>query len=136
MEKIQKDIEEIDLKNCQKLVKAIFMRCIKDTVTSFGQNNNKTSCRQAFDFLFNENSDDFQGFTEWCELTGYNQKNWQKLALMIIAYELNFRPWLRMRLTAYLKGKENWDTLRRYFYQCCETKYYNFIEAIYYDDND
>ena len=134
MGKKQEEIEEIDLKSCQKLVRAIFMRHIKDTVISFGQNNNKTSCRQAFDFLFNKKSEHYQGFTEWCDLSGFNQKNWQKLALMIIAYELNFRPWLRMRLTANLKGKENWELLKQYYYKCCETKYYNFIEAIYNDD--
>lgn len=112
------------------LVKAIIIQHIKDTVLPFGELNNRNTCKDAYDFLFNEQSDYFQGFCNWCDLADISIEYWQQVALMNLAYELNFKPWLRNRVAAFMKGAKNWEMLRKYYVHCCEKEYKNFIEEI------
>jgi len=121
---------DISLMPCQKLVKAIILQHIKDTVIPFGDLNNRDNCRDAFNFLFNEKSYEYKGFCEWCEISGLNAEYWQQIGLMNFAYELSFNPWLRIRLVNYLKEEKHWKTLRVYYCKCSEKEYVDFIEAI------
>lgn len=121
---------DISLSPYQQLVKAIILQHIKDTVVPFGDSNNRSCCRAAFNFLFNEQSYEYQGFCQWCEISGLNAQYWQKIGLMNLAYELNFNPWLRTRLVFYLKEKKHWQTIKRYYCLCFEHEYVDFIEAM------
>jgi len=73
----------------------------------------------------------YQGFCEWCDLSGMDPEYWHRLALMFLAYELNFKPWLRMRVTHFLRGKENLSLLKTYYCQCLEKDYINFFGEFY-----
>ena len=131
-------MEEIvdDVRGYQRLVRAIIIRGIKDLTLPFGFQNNKGTCRQAFNFLFNEKSQEYKFFCYWCDLADINPQYWQQLALMNLAYELNFKPWLRIRIVHYLRGVKYWRILKNYYCICCENEYQNFIEAIENDNND
>ena len=125
-----------ETKRCQNLVKALIIRCIKDTVIPIGSHDSYLDCKKAFDFLFNQKTREFKGFCLWCELADFDQKYWQKMALMNLAYELNLNPWLRNRIMDLLHGTQNWRDLKNY-YDCCQNQdLQKTIEEFKNDNND
>lgn len=115
---------------CQRFVRAIILQSIKDTVMPMGFQNNVKACREAYNFLFNEHCPEYQDFCDWCDLADFDSKYWQSLALMNLAYELNFNPWLRNRIRRFLRGVKHWKRLKDYYCHCCEKEYRDFIGAI------
>lgn len=123
-------MEDEEIYPYQNLIKAIILRGIKDMILPFGKDNSKRACREGFNFLFNEKSGEYDSFIYWCELANFSPQYWKRFALMTLAYELNFKPWLRSRLSEFLKGKENWALLKKYYCNCYEKEYHDIIEAI------
>jgi hypothetical protein len=119
-----------ETKRCYKFVRALITSSIKDMVFPYGDMNNHYACRQAFDFILNEDTEDFKCFLNWCDLADFDYRYWQKIALMNFAYELNFRPWLRYRLVKYLKSEKHWGKIRQYYLMCGEKQYQNFLKGI------
>lgn len=119
-----------ETKRCQKMVIAIMIQNMKDMVSPYGVLNNRLACREAFDFIFNPRTTEYENFCFWCDLANLNQKYWQQLAVMNLAYELCVKPWLRYRLMIYFKGEKNWKELRYYYKECQKNGYYNCIEAL------
>ena len=128
--------EDEEIHPYQRLVRAIIIRGIRDLILPFGTQNTRISCKQAYNFLFNEESPEYKNFCFWCDLANFDMVYWQKLALMNLAYELNFKPWLRLRIVNFLKGIKYWQTLKNYYCVCCEKEYHNFLEAIENEDNE
>ena len=116
--------------HCQKLVKAMFIGNIKDMVLPLGELNSRKSCKAAFNFMLNEDSSEYQDFCFWCDTAELNKEYWQQMALMNLAYELNFKPWLRRRIFLNMRGQKNWLRLKKYYCDCHEIKYHNFLGAI------
>lgn len=113
-----------------RLVRAIILRAVQDMILPWGKENSRRTTKSAFNFLLNEKSEEYEQFCFWCDLAGFNPQHWRQTALMNLAYELNFKPWLRRRAADYLRGVENWQMLKKYYCDCCEKEYKNFIEAI------
>lgn len=119
-----------ETKRCQNMVLEMIKGNIRDLVTPFGYFNTIKACHDAFNFLLNEKTKDYEDFKDWCDLANLNAEYWQKLALMTLAYELNFKPWLRGRVSLFLKDRKNLTRLRTYYCDCCEKEYHNFLEEI------
>lgn len=125
-----------ETRRCQKMIRAMFIGNIKDMVLPLGELNSKKSCKAAYDFMLNENSPEYRDFCFWCDLATLDKKYWQQMALMNLAYELNFKPWLRRRIFLNMQGKQNWQTLKKYYCDCHEIEYRNFLGAMEDADND
>lgn len=119
-----------ETKRCRTMVIEMIKGNIRDLVTPFGYFNTIKACRDAFNFLLNEKTKDYEDFCDWCDLADLDRAYWQKLSLMTLAYELNFKPWLRGRLSLFLKDDKNRLRLRKYYCDCCEKEYHNFLEEI------
>lgn len=101
-----------ELNRCEKLVMAIIRQCLKDLVATRGSGYTKQSCREAFDFFFNESSTMHRSFKEWCDISGLNSTYWQRMAYMHLAAALRKTPFLRYRISRYMHGKRNYLILR------------------------
>ena len=125
-----------ETKRCLKFVRALILGSIKDMVCPYGDMNNRYACRQAFDFILNEKTEDFQCFCDWCDLADFDYRYWQKIALMNFSYEMNFKPWLRYRLLKYLKERKHWLKIKDFYLMCRETQYQNILEGIENGNDD
>lgn len=121
---------EEETKRCQKMVIAMLIQNMKDMVLPYGMMNNRMACRQAFDFIFNQQSEEYDDFCFWCDLANLNQNHWYHLAVMNLANELHIKPWLKYRMMLYLKGRENWLVFRRYYRESKKKGYHNCIEEL------
>lgn len=97
-----------ELNRCEKLVIAIIRQCLKDLVATRGSGYTKQSCREAFDFFFNETSVMHRSFKEWCDISGLSSAYWQKMAYMHLAAALEKTPFLRYRVSRYMHGRRNY----------------------------
>ena len=76
----------------QKLIEALFKNTIQDlTSLSLGQNIRQSACK----FFFQEASQQFHWFSYWCDAGDFDQKAWQKQALMHLAWAFADEPRLR-----------------------------------------
>ncbi|MBR1605560.1 MAG: hypothetical protein IJ660_05595 [Alphaproteobacteria bacterium] len=119
-----------EAKRCQKMVIAIMIQNMKDMTSPYGVLNNRLACRQAFDFIFNPHTSEYENFCFWCDLACLNKEYWHQIAIMNLAQELLLKPWLRYRILLYMKGEKNMRDLRCCYEKCKQNGYHNYIEVL------